>query len=59
MQVTAALLADEVWIDNGMIVLVFVVVVGMVLELLLVGWVCADGTAVEMKKNRSAVIGHL
>ena len=37
---------------------VFVVVVGMVLALLLVGWVCADGAIVERKKNRSVVIGH-
>lgn len=57
MQVTTALMAGEVWIEDGMVV-VFVVVVGMVLALLLVGWLCADGTIVERKKNKRVVIGH-
>lgn len=50
-------MAGEVWIEDGMVV-VFVVVVGMVLALLLVGWLCADGTIVERKKNKRVVIGH-
>ena len=58
MQSTTALMAGEVWTEDGMVV-VFVVVVGMVLVLLLVGWVYADGTIVERKKNTSVLIGHL
>ena len=50
-------MAGEVWTEDGMVV-VFVVVVGMVLVLLLVGWVYADGTIVERKKNTSVLIGH-
>ena len=57
-QVTAALLASKVWIENGMLVLESVVVVGMVLALL-VGCVCEDGTIVERRTDRSAVVGPL
>ena len=59
MQVTAALVAGELWIENGVMVWEVIMVVGMVLALLLVGWVCAGGTVVEIKKNRSAVVEHL
>ena len=50
-------MAGEVWTEDGMAV-VFVVVVGMVLALSLVGWLCTNRTIVEKKKNKSVVIGH-
>lgn len=56
-QITIELMAGEVWIGDGMVV-VFVVEVRMVLALLLVGWVCPDWAIVERKKNRSVGIGH-